>query len=394
MLNPDDALRRVLSAISRLPDCDVPLAESVGRFSARDLVARVSLPGFDNSAMDGYAVVASSSTVGARLTVVGEQPAGLERKLRVQSGEAIRIFTGAPLPAGADAVVMQEDVHAQGAEIIVNVESAKGEFVRRKGGDIAAGQNILSAGERITTQMIALFAAQGIASLEVGGRVRAAIISTGDELAPPGADLEPGQLYESNSALLQVLSRKCGAQIHSITHCRDEAGAIENAVRAGTECDVMIIAGGVSVGARDLVKPALTAVGATLDLWRVAVKPGKPFLFGHAGKCAIFGLPGNPVSAFVTFLLFVRPAILKLMGASESELGLPSRSVQLKSDVSNAGDREHYLRGRISGDIFEPVGRQESHALFGLSRSNALLRMRPGEKLAAGAEVRVLTWEE
>ena len=382
----------ILKAVRPLPPRAVALAEALDCFAARDLHARVSLPLFDNSAMDGYAAIASSCTKGGRLTVVNEQTAGVDRKLTIKAGEAIRIFTGAPMPRGADAVVMQEDTTADGAEIVINVSVEPGEFVRRRSADVAEGQKLLAAGEGIRAETIALLAAQGIDSIAVGGKVRAAIISTGDELAPPGAALQPGQIYESNSALLRALLQKSGVDIVSVQHCPDRADSIEAALRAGAACDVMIISGGVSVGARDLVKAALATIGAELQLWRVAVKPGKPFLFGRAGECAVFGLPGNPVSAFVTFLLFVRPAVLKLMGADEKALALPKIPARLAAEIHNDGERVHYIRGRVADGIFTPVGRQESHALFGLSRSNAMLMTPPGERLAAGADVSVFIW--
>jgi molybdopterin molybdotransferase len=325
--------------------------------------------------------------------VIGEQPAGLDRRLSVGPGEAIRIFTGAPLPTGADAVVMQEEVTVQGTEIALQTSVGAGEFVRRRGGDIAEGQRMLARGDRITPQLSALLAAQGVGSLAVGGEVRTALLSTGDELVQPGVELQPGQIYDSNSALLRALLQKSGVTLAAISHCADRADEIEAAVRAGISCDVMIITGGVSVGARDFVKEAIAAAGGTLDLWRVAVKPGKPFLFGRADNCAIFGLPGNPVSAFVTFLLFVRPALLKLRGASDRDLQLPTTPVRLAVDLHNEGDRPHYIRGTVSNGEFRPVGRQESHALCGLSRSNALLRMEPSGRFAAGTIVAALHWE-
>jgi molybdopterin molybdotransferase len=175
-----------------------------------------------------------------------------------------------------------------------------------------------------------------------------------------------------------------------VQHCPDDGAQIEAAIRAAiADCNILIISGGVSVGARDLVKPSLAAVGAQLDLWRVAVKPGKPFLFGHAAECAIFGLPGNPVSAFVTFLLFVRPAVLRLMGASDELLDLPRVHARLAQTVSNDGDRPHYIRGLLRDAVFEPLGRQESHALFGLSRSNSMLLIPAGGKLSAGEMIAV-----
>jgi molybdopterin molybdotransferase len=386
----DEALAHILECVKPLPSRLVPLTQARERFAARDIFARLALPVFDNSAMDGYAVVAASCRLGQGQRVVGEQPAGVDRKLRIAAGEAVRVFTGAPMPEGADAVIMQEDVRRAGSEIFINAEVEPGEFVRRRGSDLSEGQKIIEAGERIRPQTLALLAAQGFGEIDVGGEVRAAIITTGDELVRPGGSLGSGQIYESNSTLVRALSEKCGVSIAAVEHCPDEAPSIEVALRTGLEHDVLVIVGGVSVGARDLVKPALASVGAQTDLWRVAVKPGKPFLFGLAGQCAIFGLPGNPVSAFVTFLLFVRPAILRMMGANEGELSLPKYEAQLAEEVQNRNDRPHYVRGRVAHGKFTPVGRQESHALYGLSRANALLRVPPGETFPSGATVPIL----
>lgn len=393
MITEEEALAHVLESVGALPPRRVPLLQALGRFAAGDIFARLALPMFDNSAMDGYAVVASSCRKGQSQRVIAEQPAGVDRGLRVAAGEAIRIFTGAPMPAGADAVIMQEDVRREGAEIFINAEAEPGEFVRRRGSDLSEGQKILAAGERIHPQTLALLASQGLAEIDVGGQVRAAIITTGDELIPPGGPLDAGEIYESNSTLMQALLARCGVSTASTVHCPDEASSIESALRTGLEHDVLVIVGGVSVGARDLVKPALTSVGAQTDLWRVSVKPGKPFLFGRAGQCAIFGLPGNPVSAFVTFLLFVRPAILRMMSAGEGELSLPKYEAQLNEELQNRSDRPHYVRGRLVQGKFTPVGRQESHALYGLSRANALLRVAPGETLPSGATVSVISLE-
>jgi molybdopterin molybdotransferase len=390
VITEDEALAHILETVTPLPPCRVALAKGRERFAVRDMFARVALPVFDNSAMDGYAVVASSCEPGQSQRVIGKQPAGLDRNLRVAAGEAVRVFTGAPLPEGADAVVMQEDVRREGGKIFLNTKVEPGEFVRRRGSDLSEGQKILEAGERIRPQTLALLAAQGLAEIDVGGEVRAAIITTGDELVSPGGSLGAGQIYESNSTLLHALCEKWGASIAAVEHSADEAQSIEAALRRGLENDILIIVGGVSVGARDLVKPALNAVGAQTDLWRVSVKPGKPFLFGRAGHCAIFGLPGNPVSAFVTFLLFVRPAILRMMGARADELSLRRYDARLAEEVKNPGDRPHYVRGRVAQGKFTVVGRQESHALYGLSRANALLRVSPGETLPGGATVSVL----
>ena len=391
MISEEEARNRILEAVSPTPERTVPLSGALGCFSARSVVAGLSLPAFDNSAMDGYAIVASSSKKGARLQVIGEQPAGVDRQLRISPGEAVRIFTGAPIPAGADAVVMQEDTTREGGEIVVNVDVHPGEFIRRRGCDLAEGQKILGRGERIRTTTIALLASQGFADVTVGGQVNAAIVSTGDEVVTPGSKLDQGQIYDSNSALLQALAQHCGASVKSAEHCPDHRERLIQAIQRGIKSHILVITGGVSVGEHDLVQAALRTLGAKIDIWRVAIKPGKPFLFGEAGGCAVFGLPGNPVSAFVTFLQFVHPAILKMMGANN--LNLPKTSARLTADLTNEGDRPHYVRGRIENGTFVPVGRQESHALFGLSQSNALLRVGVGESLRAGEIVDVQTWD-
>jgi molybdopterin molybdotransferase len=390
VITEEEALAHIMKCVEPLPSRRLPLAQARERFAVHDIFARLALPVFDNSAMDGYAVVAAACKPGQSQRVIGEQPAGVDRRLRITAGEAVRVFTGAPMPAGADAVVMQEDVQCEGSEILVDLKVEPGEFVRRRGSDLSEGQKIIEAGERIRPPTLALLAAQGLAEIDTGGQVRATIITTGDELVPPGGSLSAGQIYESNSTLMCALLENCEVSVASVEHCADDAPSIEAALRAGLENDILVIVGGISVGARDLVKPALTSVGAQTDLWRVSVKPGKPFLFGRAGQCAIFGLPGNPVSAFTTFLLFVRPAILRMMGAGEGELSLPTHEAQLVEEVQNRSDRPLYVRGRVTHGKFTPVGRQESHALYGLSRANALLRVPPGEIFPKGAAVPIL----
>ena len=391
MISEEEARGKMLGAIQLLPSRRLPSSEALGYFAAEDYLSRLPLPGFDNSAMDGYAVVASSCKKGERLRVTGEQPAGPDRRLRVAPGEAVRIFTGAPVPQGADAIVMQEDVTRDGDEIVINTNVEAGEFIRRRGCDLAEGQKILPKGERIGPAAIALLASQGFAEMMIGGEVKAAILATGDELVKSGGNLEPGQIYESNSALLNALLRRCGAIVKSEEHSRDKRESLIETINRGIKNHVLVISGGVSVGEHDLVKDALLELGAQIDIWRVAIKPGKPFLFGQLNECAVFGLPGNPVSAFVTFLQFVRPAILKMMGATN--LDLPQVPAKLTVDVTNDGDRGHYIRGRLERGRFAPVGRQESHALFGLSQSNALLRVAVGQSLKADEIVDVQVWD-
>ena len=382
MIAEEEARTKVLEKIQMRASRRVSLSHALNCFAAEDYFSSLPLPNFDNSAMDGYAVVAGTCGAGKRLRVIGEQPAGLDRQLRVSPGEAIRIFTGAPMPAGADAVVMQEDVTRDGSEMVINADVDPGDFVRKRGCDLTEGQKIVAKGELIRPATIALLASQGFAGVTVGGEVDAAIISTGDELAELGTELQPGQIYESNSVLLQALLQRCGAAVKSVQHCKDDADSLRKTLEQAIKHSVLVINGGVSVGEHDLVQSTLRSLGAKIDIWRVAIKPGKPFVFGRIRECAVFGLPGNPVSAFVTFLQFVRPAIFKMMGATK--LDLSKVPAKLLVDLSNDGDRPHYVRGKCENGNFSPVGRQESHALFGLSQSNALFRLAVGEARARG----------
>jgi molybdopterin molybdotransferase len=405
MISEEEARNQILEKMRPLDERAVPVRRALDCFASQDYFARLPLPAFDNSAMDGYAVAASSCKKGGRLRVIGEQPAGPDRKLRVSVGEAIRIFTGAPLPQGADAIVMQEDVARYGTEIAVNVDVEPGEFVRRRACDLAEGQMILSRGERIRAATVALLASQGLANVNVGGEATAAVISTGDELVKTGEELQPGLIYDSNSALLSALLQRCGVSGTAVEHCPDDRQSLGDAIKRGMKKHVLIISGGVSVGEHDLVKEALRELGAKIEIWRVALKPGKPFLFGWfeservdpAGKmpvlhqCLVFGLPGNPVSTFVTFLQFVRPAIMRIMGATN--LDLPQVPAKLTVGLTNDGVRPHYIRGKLQHGKFTPTGRQESHALFGLSQANGLLRVAPGQSLKADEIVDVQIWD-
>jgi molybdopterin molybdotransferase len=391
MISEEEARATILETVRPLPPRKLSILQTLDCFAAQDYLARLPLPNFDNSAMDGYAVIASEAKSGKRLRVIGEQPAGVDRQLRISVGQTVRIFTGAPIPSGADAVIMQEDVTPGGEQIVLNTDAEPGEFVRRRGCDLGEGQKILSAGERIRAATLGLLASQGMDEVLVGGEVRAAVVSSGDELAKPGEKLEAGQIYESNAALLFGLLQRCRATVASTRHCSDNLDSLGKAFQSAAGNEILIVSGGVSVGEHDLVQKALKSLGAKIDIWRVAIKPGKPFLFGRLGDCAVFGLPGNPVSAFVTFLQFVRPAILKLMGAADLDsLKVPAK---LAVDLKNDGDRVHYFRGRLEHGSFAPVGRQESHALFGLSRSNALLRVAVGQSFQAGDLVEVEPWD-
>ncbi|MEY2546010.1 MAG: molybdopterin molybdotransferase [Verrucomicrobiota bacterium] len=387
MISEEEARAKILETIAVLPARHVDLDAALNCFAANDVRARLPLPLFDNSAMDGYAVMAG----GNRYRVVGEQPAGLHRQLRVNAGEAVRIFTGAPIPSGANAVVMQEDVARDGEYIAVNCKIDIGDFIRRRGCDLSEGQRILGQGERITATKLALLASQGIVDLAIGGEVTAAVISTGDELVRGSAPLQSGQIYDSNSTLLAALVRGVDARVAFAEHCPDELETLTRSIERASKQRVLLISGGVSVGEHDLVRRALENLGAKIDIWRVAIKPGKPFLFARLNDCIVFGLPGNPVSVFVTFLRFVRPAIWKLAGACA--LAPPTFAAELDVDLANDdAKRPHYVRGKLFDGKFSPSGRQESHALFGLSQANALGRIEAGKKLGRGDKIDIEIW--
>ncbi|MGI9243054.1 MAG: molybdopterin molybdotransferase MoeA [Verrucomicrobiales bacterium] len=397
MIEEAEARARILAAVPAPVSELIPLEIALGRYAGEEVVAGVAIPGFDNSAMDGYAVRAADATTGAELKVTGEQAAGSSLGLVLGAGEAIRIFTGAPMPEGADAVVMQEDTERGGDVVrITDAAAGPGEFVRRRGSDLCEGQRILTAGDRLSPQRIGLLASQGISKAPVGQMPRIGVMSTGDELVAAGCDLGEGQIYDSNGIMLASMAQRLmpGALTVRRYHAGDEISPLRKVLtRALDENDVLVIAGGVSVGDRDLVKPTLEEVGVETGFWRVRLKPGKPFLFGsgNAGRKLVFGLPGNPVSAFVTFEVFVAPALRRWMGAREDEVMPRPIRVELAEAVENSGGRPHYLRGILdgSGRRFSPAGMQQSHALNGLARADALLRLEPGESVGAEGEVAV-----
>jgi molybdopterin molybdotransferase len=388
LLTEQETLRRILDATEMLATEDVPLAEAGNRVLASTLFARIALPAFTNASMDGYAVIASEVGPGTRLIVVGEQSAGPDQKLRMTSGTAVRIFTGAPLPEGADAVLMQEDAERSGDEIIVRAELEPAENVRLRGGDLCEGQKIGEPGTHLNAQRLALLASQGFGRITAYRRPRVGVVVTGSELRKPDAPLGPGEIYETNGIMLSELVRRSGGlPVHFDPVPDDEEPHIRT-LSAALQSDVAIIAGGVSVGEKDLVKPILRKLGAEIALWRVAIRPGKPFLFGRRGHTLIFGLPGNPVSAYVTFVVFVRPALLRLQGAG-AELSVRTK-VRAAHRLQNPGERPHYLRGKLTGESFALVGPQESHALFALSQADALVRLEPNQDVAEGETLEAL----
>jgi len=397
MLTEKEALERVLAAIQLGPAVELALLPALGRYVASDLLATVPIPGFDNSMMDGYALHAADSSSDSPLQVTGEQPAGVDRQLHCQLGTALRIFTGAPMPSGADAVIMQEDVQRDGQSIRCREPVVVGENIRRLGADLCRGQIMLRRGDVITPGRIGLIASQGSVTIPVHATPRVAVLSTGDELIPVGReDIQLGQIFNSNGPMLQGLITQLGILQSQALHCNDDLLATASMLRELIQTqDIILLSGGVSVGDHDQIKPALLQLGITPDLWRVKVKPGKPFLFAQTTRATdgrpvyIFGLPGNPVSSFVTFQLFVRPALLRWMGAVD--VAAPQMSVRVAADFTNTGDRPHYLRGCVQEGVFRMQGMQQSHALFALSQANALLRLAEGQTIRAGDWATVLT---
>lgn len=387
-MSETETLRQVLEAVTPTNPEKINTWEAGGRILAEEVAATVALPRFDNSTMDGYAVRAADAVNGARLRLSGEQPAGPNLGLTLTDQGAIRIYTGAPIPNRADAVVMQEDCELTGADIIVREPVEWGENIRVRGGDLAEGQRIARAGTCLSSALLAVLASQGRESVCVFGRPKVAVLATGSELRTPDQPIGEGEIFDTNRIMLADLVKRAGGIPVVFDVVSDEEEAHLAAFERARGSDVIVVAGGVSVGAKDLVKPTLQRLGCEMRLWRVAIKPGKPFLFGHLGKTLVFGLPGNPVSAFVTFLLFVRPAILRMRGVSE--ISPPAVRVRAGEELTNKGDRPHYLRGQVTDGAFRPVGRQESHALFALSQANALVRVDAHQTIASGVEVEAI----
>ena len=397
MVEESDARNQILERIEPGPVAWLPIHLAAGRPLARDLFSIADFPEFDNSSMDGYAVRASEAARGAVLKVFpNEQAAGIDRNLTLEEGTAIRIFTGAPIPQDADAVIMQEDVERNGDEIRILEGVVSGENIRRRGGDLCAGQKMLSRGDVLNPARLGLLASQGMAEAPVHLAPMVHVVTTGDELVHVGEYRLPGQIYNSNALLLKSAVEELGAQSDHV-HLPDSPQLMKSELEKLCESsDFLVIAGGISVGDHDYVKEVLAEIGVKTEFWKVRIKPGKPFLFGlHPNGCAVFGLPGNPVSAFVTFHLFVAPALRRRMGIGAAQKDASREGIEtflislgcLDEDLENQGDRPHYFRGIAENGTVKLSGTQQSHAVFGLSKSNCLIRTGAGEKLAKGEEV-------
>lgn len=383
-----DAQARLLALLPTLPTETVALRDAAGRWAAEDIFASRTQPASDLSAMDGYAI--RFADMPGPWRVVGESAAGLRFDGSVAAGEAVRIFTGAAMPAGADCVLVQEEAQREALTLLLSGEgpSAPGRNVRVRGLDFHEGDALLAAGERLTPQALALVAVAGHAAVTVRRKVRVAIAATGDELVAAGAAIGPDQLPESNGVMLSALLADLPVEIIDLGILPDDMDTLVAAF-AGVEADFLVTTGGASVGDHDLIRPALAAAGATLDFWRIALRPGKPMLAGRMRDTAILGLPGNPVSAFVTALLFVAPVVRALSGAAAPwPRPVPARAGAV---LPANGDRLDYLRATLTDGAAFPADRQDSSMLRTLARSQCLIARAPHAPAAAiGDPVEVL----
>ena len=393
MLSVEEARAYLLERARPIEENErIAVDEVLGRIVATDVTAPIDVPGHANSAMDGYAVRAADiPDLGETTLRVTQRIAAGKVGSALASGEAARIFTGAPIPEGADAIAIQEDCRRDGATVVVPGPLAPGTFVRPRGNDIRAGAMVLEAGTRIRPQEMGVAASVGIDRIEVRRRPRVAIVSSGDELRRPGEPLGPGQIYNSNRFTLLGLLQRFGWNVVDLGLVADTFEATRAALLQGADrADVLITTGGVSVGEEDHVRRALEAIGE-LEMWKVRVKPGKPIVYGRIGSCDLLGLPGNPVSALVTFCLFVRPFILRRLGAA-GVFPAPMR-VAARFEWPRPGSRREFARARLvvadDGEtVAEIHARQGSDVLSATAWATGLVEIAEGTTVAPGDRVR------
>lgn len=393
MLTVDEARERILAQFQPLPSERVPLTAALGRVLADDVMATENLPAFANSAMDGYALRAEDTAAAAESTPValrlaGEVPAGHAYSGRVAPGEAVRILTGAVVPAGADAVVQQELVSVSDVSVTVTRPVALDTNIRFPGEDVRPGMVLVRSGTELGPAEIALLAAAGVHPIAVRRRPHVAIIATGDEVAPLGATPGPGQIRESNSVYLDAAVTRAGAQAEMLGVAPDRADVLRTLLDRARGADLILTSGGVSVGNYDLVKQVLSADGS-VDFWRVRMRPGKPLAFGHLGATPLLGLPGNPASAAVTFELFGRPALRRMLGCAQVER--PLLHAVLDGGALARANRRHFVRARLRTQgttlLARPTGAQGSHLITSLQGASAYIIVEEGEGSIKAGEV-------
>ncbi len=398
MISVEEALRRVLAAAAPLPVEDVPLADAFGRTLAEPIAAARTQPPFANSAMDGYALrAADASAPGARLRIVGESAAGRGFAGALEPGEAARIFTGAPLPDGADCIALQEEATRDGDFVVLQAPAQRGEHVRNVGIDFRDGDALLPAGQRLSPRDVALIAAANHPTARVRRKPRVAILATGDELRAPGEALGPADIVASNNYFVMGLARAAGAEAVDLGMARDRPEAIAEriAAAAAARADVLVTLGGASVGDYDLVQKALTDAGMELGFWRIAMRPGKPLMFGRIGTMLALGLPGNPTSSAVCGALFLSPLLRALQGDPQAGRDA-SEPARLAVDLPGNGMRQDYMRATLAPDgaggwLARPSPNQDSSLVRTLAEADALIVRPPGAPPApAGAPCRVL----
>lgn len=387
----DEALSRLLQQVGPLSGTAcVPLAQALGRVLVHNQLAHIDVPAYDNSAMDGYALRVADVHAGDSILPLSQTIAAGHPGTPLAPGSVARIFTGAPIPAGADAVVMQENTKVLSAGVRILEQPRAGQNIRQRGHDIRAGGTVLEAGHLLQPQDLGLLASLGSSEVEVRRPLTVAILNTGDEVVAPGQPLGPGQLYDSNSFTLDALLTRLGVRVLKLGIVADTLDATRAALReAAGKADCLISTGGVSVGDEDHVRQAVTELGE-LSLWKLAIKPGKPFSFGRVLGVPFFGLPGNPVAVFVTFVTLVRPALLKLQGATR--LHAPGYRVALGFAVPEAGSRQEYLRVRLvhrdgAQPCLEAFADQGSSLLTSLSWADGLAVIPAHTAPAAGEYV-------
>lgn len=393
MISVEDASARILSAFAALESEVVPIAQGCGRVLAEDAVARLTQPPADISAMDGYAVrVADLTENPKQLNVIGEAPAGRPFVGRVGAGEAVRIFTGAVLPEGADAIVMQEDTERATARVTVKAAAKQGQHIRRAGFDFREGEKLLARGRRLAARDVMLLAAADLAEVPVTRKPCIAIVATGDELARPGENRPPGGIVASSNYAIAALVEKWGGVARDLGILADKADAFANLPQAAAGAELIVTLGGASVGEHDLVQSALAPHGFVRDFWKIAMRPGKPLIFGRLGTTPLLGLPGNPVSAVVCAILFLKPAICTMLGTPPEQEFL---QVKLAGALPANDSRQSYLRARLirrGGELLaEPFAQQDSAMQRLLAEADALIVRAPHAPAAqAGATVQLI----